>query len=461
MGWHQNRNGDFKIKTTKREAEKTMKPWENGELRVSENHRYLKNGNTPFFWLGDTAWLLFARLRPEEARVYLKNRKEKGYTVIQATLIHEWPQKNVDGADALKNENYAAPDLDGGYWQRTEEIVSIAEELGLYVALLPTWGGNVAHGHLNKDNVDAYLDFLIERFGHRPNVLWLCGGDVKGDAAFDMFCHIGSRLKKETGKLTGFHPFGRTSSSLWFHDEEWLDFNMFQSGHRRYDQVVMSAWDDNGKNPDNYGEDNYRYVVRDLAREPKKPTVDGEPSYEQILQGLHDRTQGYWQAEDTRRYAYWSVFAGSFGHTFGDNAIMQFYVKERDGAGSFGVWQEWDEALHNSGGMEMKHLKDLMERVDYQNGRPAQDLIVDGQEEKYDYVAAFAGEDFVYCYDYMYHPFTVDLSGYTGTFEGYWTDPITGVRSYFGDVESGKTVSFAPMKRQEGHSDWVLELVRR
>ena len=81
-----------------------MKPWENGELRVSENHRYLKNGNTPFFWLGDTAWLLFARLRPEEARVYLKNRKEKGYTVIQATLIHEWPQKNVDGADALKNE---------------------------------------------------------------------------------------------------------------------------------------------------------------------------------------------------------------------------------------------------------------------------------------------------------------------------------------------------------------------
>ena len=105
MGWHQNRTGDFKIKTTKREAEKTMKPWENGELRVSENHRYLKNGNTPFFWLGDTAWLLFARLRPEEARVYLKNRKEKGYTVIQATLIHEWPQKNVDGADALKNEN--------------------------------------------------------------------------------------------------------------------------------------------------------------------------------------------------------------------------------------------------------------------------------------------------------------------------------------------------------------------
>lgn len=123
---------------------------------------------------------------------------------------------------------------------------------------------------------------------------------------------------------------------------------------------------DNGKNPDNYGEDNYRYVVRDLAREPKKPTVDGEPSYEQILQGLHDRTQGYWQAEDTRRYAYWSVFAGSFGHTFGDNAIMQFYVKERDGAGSFGVWQEWDEALHNSG----RNGNETLKRSDGEGGLP-------------------------------------------------------------------------------------------
>jgi hypothetical protein len=26
-----------------------------------------------------------------------------------------------------------------------------------------------------------------------------------------------------------------------------------------------------------------------------------------------------------RRYAYWSVFAGSCGHTYGHNAIMQFY----------------------------------------------------------------------------------------------------------------------------------------
>ena len=105
-------------------------------------------------------------------------------------MIHEWPQKNRDGANALCNEDYATPDLEGGYWKRAEHMVSIAEELGLYMALLPTWGGNVAAGRLHMGNVDAYLDFLLERFGSRQNVIWLVGGDVKGEAAPEVFCHI-------------------------------------------------------------------------------------------------------------------------------------------------------------------------------------------------------------------------------------------------------------------------------
>ena len=36
-----------------------MKAWEYGKLRVSDNRKYLCNGDRPFFWLGDTAWLMF------------------------------------------------------------------------------------------------------------------------------------------------------------------------------------------------------------------------------------------------------------------------------------------------------------------------------------------------------------------------------------------------------------------
>ena len=73
-----------------------MKAWEYGKLRVSDNRKYLCNGDRPFFWLGDTAWLMFAKLKEEEAAFYLRNRKEKGYTVIQSTLIQNVPEENPD-----------------------------------------------------------------------------------------------------------------------------------------------------------------------------------------------------------------------------------------------------------------------------------------------------------------------------------------------------------------------------
>ena len=54
-----------------------MRPWENGILSVSENGRYLKNGNKPFFWMGDTAWLMFQNLNLNEIYLYLRKQKRK------------------------------------------------------------------------------------------------------------------------------------------------------------------------------------------------------------------------------------------------------------------------------------------------------------------------------------------------------------------------------------------------
>lgn len=66
----------------------------------------------------------------------------------------------------------------------------------------------------------------------------------------------------------------------------------------------------------------YRYVDSTWAYKPTKPVIDDEPIYEGIPKGLHNPNEGIWQACDVRRYAYWSVFAGSCGHTYGHNAIV-------------------------------------------------------------------------------------------------------------------------------------------
>ena len=67
---------------------KYEKPWKNGSLRVTKNGRYFCCGDTPFFWMGDTAWLLFHQLTSREAYCYLRGRKELGYNVILADFLH-------------------------------------------------------------------------------------------------------------------------------------------------------------------------------------------------------------------------------------------------------------------------------------------------------------------------------------------------------------------------------------
>src|SRR5690554_4045589 len=61
-----------------------------GKLKVSDNRRFLVfEDGTPFFYLGDTAWELFHRLNKEETGKYFENRRERGFTVIQAVALAE------------------------------------------------------------------------------------------------------------------------------------------------------------------------------------------------------------------------------------------------------------------------------------------------------------------------------------------------------------------------------------
>ena len=58
-----------------------------GPIRVSPNGRYFVDAEgRPFFWLGDTAWPLFAQYSKEDAEKYLSARARQGFTVIQGVL---------------------------------------------------------------------------------------------------------------------------------------------------------------------------------------------------------------------------------------------------------------------------------------------------------------------------------------------------------------------------------------
>jgi len=70
-----------------------------GRLLISSDKRHIVfEDGTPFFWLGDTAWELFHRTMRKEADLYLNNRMEKGFTVIQAVVLAELDGLNTPNA---------------------------------------------------------------------------------------------------------------------------------------------------------------------------------------------------------------------------------------------------------------------------------------------------------------------------------------------------------------------------
>jgi len=432
-----------------------------GRLAVSANHRFLQQADgSPFFWLGDTAWLLFSRLGRHDTLRYLDDRQAKGFTVIQVMVLHAADERAANGAPALVDADPARPRTTPGrdsvdpaaydYWDHVDWVIDEAALRALYLALVPAWGSIVKAGQLDTTNVVPFATFLARRYRDAPNVVWLVGGDARGNEHTEVWQALGRTLRAEDPHhLITFHPFGRTQSSTWFHAEPWLDFNMFQSGHRRYDQDTDS--------PKRFGEDNWRYVLDDLAKEPRKPVLDGEPSYENIPQGLHDATQPYWTAADARRYAYWSVFAGACGHTYGDNAVMQFHTAAA-GAGSYAPRNTWREALDDPGAGQMRHLKALIESRPYFERVYDAEAVASGSGERYDRLIATRGRDYLFVYSYTGRPFSIRPGRITGqAFRAWWLDPRDGKAQPIGIVDRD-ALRFVPPGEPGPGNDWVLVL---
>lgn len=427
------------------------------KLTISSNGRYIQweNGK-PFFWLGDTGWLLFKKLNREEAKRYLEDRSEKGFNVIQAMVIHSFPATNVYGDSAFINNNPALPKVTNGnnpnnlveydYWDHIEFIIDYANTKGIFIALVPVWGSNVKSKIVNENNATTYAEWLTKMFRDKKNIIWINGGDTKGDENFAVWNSIGNTIKKiDPNHLITFHPFGRMQSSKWFHNESWLDFNMFQSGHKSYDQ-----------DPDGFGEDNWKYVVDDYIKTPIKPTLDGEPSYEGIPQGLHDPKLPRWQSADLRRYAYWSVFAGACGFTYGNNSVMQM-LKPGEETSAYGATKYWFDAINDTGASQMIYLKNLILSLDQSEIIPYHEIVKNSSGEKYNYLAAVRTSKQILVYTYNGRNLQLNFENEKGKEVNYfWFNPRDGSTSFLDRIKLSETMEFDPPGKMKNGNDWVL-----
>jgi hypothetical protein len=433
-------------------------------LKVSDNKRFLVTAEgKPFFYLADTAWELFHRLNREQAVEYLDLRAKQGYTAIQAVALAELDgvyDPNHYGDLPLVDKDPTRPAVTPGsdpnnpvaydYWDHVEYLVEQANRRGLYIAFLPTWGrwvnntGRQDESLLTPQNAQAYGEFLGKRFG-RKSIIWVIGGDRTATGfeetwrALARGIAIGVSGKEDYGAvLMTYHPRGGETSSTWFHGDAWLDFNMHQTGHGLAEKVMSWA-----------------RIAKDYERTPFKPVLDGEPLYEDHPLAFRAKEFGYSFDAHIRQRAYWAVFSGSCGHTYGNHSVWQMYAPGRRPIN--GPLFSWYEAIHRPGAAQMGHLRRLIESRDYLSRVPDQSLVADPLTGA-DHIAATRGNGYAFIYSAQGRPFTINLGKISGgQVKTSWFNPRTGATSEAGTFTNTGTRDFTCPSEGFG-SDWVLIL---
>lgn len=417
------------------------------KLKVSGNHRFLVyEDGEPFFYLGDTAWELFHRLDREDAALFLQDRAAKRFTVIQAVMLAEYEGLTVPNAYGhlpLVDNDPTRPNE--AYFDHVDAIVSRAEALGLIIGMLPTWGDKwnkkwgVGPEIFTPENARVYGHWLGKRYAQSP-IIWILGGDrpVESDLHREIIRAMAQGLNEGDGgaHLMSFHPNGGRTSSEWWQDEDWLDFNMLQSGHTR-------------------NRDNYTMVAADYARVPVKPCIDAEPGYEDHPSAF-DLNNGYLDDYDVRKALYWSLFSGACGHTYGCHDIWQMWQEGRKPA-TF-ARTPWKKALHLPGSGQVQHARALLESRPFLTRIPDQSLIVSDPGTGTHHVVATRDTAGSYALLYLpsCKPVTVDLDKLPGTRVAVtWYDPRTGETRPAGEVPGGGHHEFTPPPIWP---DWVLVL---
>lgn len=444
------------------------------QLHVSDNGRFLTTAEgKPFFWLGDTVWAMFLRAstreEPDQPAMdrYLQTRAAQGFNVIKSRLYGD-PQKKQDarGRDVFEAGDFSRPATrpgpDDDAWDSFDYMIRRAAHYGLYVAVLPVWIKRIDDNDpamANPEIIYRYGRFLGQRYAKDRNIIWTLGGDplaetnvsvpkrlaltralaegiadgVNGEGSFDGNANYSTTLMS-------FHPRGwGDSSSVELHDEPWLDFNMIQTTT----QLRFT---------------NYDTVARDYRLMPPKPTFDAEACYENSLSLDRDESQAVrttpWHV---RKAAYWNVFSGGLGHTYGHRSFIM-WIRENE-KHDFGAETPWYMNLDAPGALQMIHLRRLMESRPYLTRVPDQSILVAGEGSKFE--RAVATRDKSGSYAMIYLPtgqsVAVRMDGFPGTVRASWFDPRTGQAMRIGEFPARGVERFAPPSSGD-LSDWVLVL---
>jgi hypothetical protein len=393
----------------------------------------------PFFMHGDTAWSLIGELTREEADIYLRDRRDRGFNTLLVSLLEHRFSRNAP-ANAYGDRPFAAEafgKVNEAYFKHADWVLDRACELGFVVLLTPSYIGTSGGDEgwyremaaSGTSRLKEYGRFVGRRYGSLGNIVWVQGGDYNPPDK-DLVRAVAQGIgETDPDALQTAHNAPDTAALDYWRGEPWLSVNNIYT----------------------YGPVNAPALVQ-------RASGGGMPFF--LLESAYENEHGA-DAARVRRQAYQAIFSGASGHVFGNNPIWHF-----SGRGIYPVEMTWQEALDSPGARSMVVLKKFFSSVRWWELEPdtGTDFLIGGQGDYDERSVTLRAKDGSSAFVYIPggRGVTLDLSRLTGPLvSADWFDPSNGERKTAPGSPFQGSVSYFMPPRRDGSADWILELNSR
>lgn len=405
-------------------------------LKVSQNGHYLVcNDGKPFYFCGDTQWILFWYYTYEDAVKIIDDRVEKGFTTLLISTI-SWSNKdNQYGHKPITDKKTLAVDVK--YYEHAERVMDYATEKGLAIYLVPLWFNQ--HGSADEEAYYRYGKWLGERWKNRNNLIWVIGGDTpyRSDD-HKKYINLALGIKDGGAKqIMSWHPHGGSipstgrSSSEALHTESWLSFNSIQA-HSDSGTEMMNA------------------ISQDYEKKPTKPVILIEQWYYWMKgQPMFNIHQGSYEI---RKQHYFARLGGSFGEGYG---AYPFWLGDKG----------WEAALNDQPAATQigTYMGNLLKPLEWYNLVPdfSKEILIShtGSVANPMAIARTNDKKLAIIYFPVNGQATINLSWFANNVSARWYDPTNG-KSTAGKIykNSGNTNFQSPRLNSLNEWDYVLVL---
>ncbi|MGC3958171.1 MAG: DUF4038 domain-containing protein [Verrucomicrobiota bacterium] len=405
---------------------------QHGPVLVARDQQHLEQADrTPFFWLGDAAWMAAMKSTTADWQDYVKKRVEQKFNVVQWQLAAALPDGKTTfytSADGIAVNPVAFRQLDA-------KIIA-ANQAGLLNAIAPLWEIGTASG-LSEDQAIRLLRYVVARWG-AEDVAWIIAFecDSTGEQA-----RRWQNIGRAVFNLVNHAPVVLLpGESFWvcdaFRREKWVDILGVQTSTVRDNNLL--PWLLSGP------------LAQERHKEPARPLVVIAPPEEGKIFGLGGVIDG----DFARQQLWWNALLNTpagVSYAAKDVSDWGVHVFKRE------MPDPWREALTLPGATAIAPLADHLATTEFWKLQPttrvpAGKREAGGQPQRL-VVATTETQDLTV----VYQPEPQAVTWIAGTplarHLAAWVNPRTG------EIRREPTPAAQPFL-PPGSGDWVLILQR-